>query len=221
MPVPVQLTRTGAIVNAGARSLQELQQQFAETHCILLPSLIAPEILQVVLDQVAGAQFIPHQSTDVGVETQIATNVALSSLQFLLNIPSFLRFIEAVTSCAPIQIFAGRIYRLSPAENQHFDWHDDVIPDDPRVLGLSINLSPQPFEGGEFSIRDVKTKQVFREVRNTGLGDALIFRIASSLQHRVGPVRGVISKMAYAGWFEPPTAASSDNFHQFVRRRES
>jgi hypothetical protein len=218
---PVQLTRTGEIINADASSIRELQQQFAGTHCILLPSLIRPEILEILLDQIAGAQFIPDEYADVGAETRIATSQALKSLQFLLNIPTFLRFIETVTSSPPIQIFTGRIYRLSPAEGQHFDWHNDVIPDDPRLLGLSINLSPQPFEGGAFSIRDVNTKQVFREVRNTGLGDALIFRIAGSLQHSVSPVRGPISRTAYAGWFKPPTATSSDDFHQFVRTRVS
>jgi hypothetical protein len=38
-------------------------------------------------------------------------------------------------------------------------------------------------------------------VANTGPGDALLFRIARHLTHRVTPVDGTADKTAFAGWF--------------------
>lgn len=46
----------------------------------------------------------------------------------------------------------------------------------------------------------VRLRSEFGEV-NTGLGDALIFRISGELKHRVAPMEGDEAKTAFAGWF--------------------
>jgi hypothetical protein len=38
-------------------------------------------------------------------------------------------------------------------------------------------------------------------VANTGAGDAVLFRIAERLEHRVTSLRGDVPRTAYAGWF--------------------
>lgn len=45
------------------------------------------------------------------------------------------------------------------------------------------------------------TRELLQEVRNTGFGDALLFRISENLVHRVQGVTGEHPKIAFAGWF--------------------
>jgi len=43
---------------------------------------------------------------------------------------------------------------------------------------------------------------VTARVGGTSLGDAVIFRIADHLRHRVSPVEGDVPRVAFAGWFK-------------------
>jgi hypothetical protein len=127
--------------------------------------------------------------------------LALNALHFLFNLPKFRLVIEEITGCAPLQRFGGRIYRMNPTFG-HFDgWHDDAKG--PRLVGMSLNLSRREFQGGQFLLREIKSKRMLAEIANTGLGDAIIFRISKDLQHRVNEIVGKEPKTAFAGWFRP------------------
>ena len=70
-----------------------------------------------------------------------------------------------------------------------------------RKVAISINLSAAPYQGG--TRRD--SSQFRRPDRSwfqiSGFGDAIIFRVAAHLQHRVSPVLGRFPKTAVTGWF--------------------
>jgi hypothetical protein len=70
-----------------------------------------------------------------------------------------------------------------------------------RRVALSINLSGQPFEGGELLLRDAASEQVLAEIGNRAEGDAVLFRVHEDLEHRVLPVAGEVPRTAFAGWF--------------------
>jgi hypothetical protein len=83
---------------------------------------------------------------------------------------------------------------------QHqLSWHDDLK--ETRQVGFSMNLSADLFHGGTFELRDQRTRTQVAEVKNTGFGDALLFRISDILEHRVTEVVGRADKTACAGWF--------------------
>ena len=67
---------------------------------------------------------------------------------------------------------------------------------------MSVNLSPKPYAGGILQLREARSEEILAEIANTGLGDALFFRISPELKHRVSPVEGIVPKTAYAGWFQ-------------------
>jgi hypothetical protein len=67
---------------------------------------------------------------------------------------------------------------------------------------MTLNLSRAPFRGGQFLLRDRQSKRMLAEVANTGLGDALTFRISHELQHRIFDLQGDEPKIAFAGWFD-------------------
>jgi len=209
----IQLTKRGVILQPAPGWIEGLQKDFAEHQCILLPRLIDTDIMQFIYVQMGNARFLPREYKGIGLETYLPSDASVSTLHFIMNSPEFLRLVERVTSCGPIGLFWGRIYRMEPTEGHYTSWHDDVIEGDPRLLALSLNLSPEAFAGGELELRDEKSKQLFCRIANTGFGDAIIFRIAATLEHRVEPVRGTIPKTAYAGWFRPYKA----NLHGLLR----
>ena len=42
---------------------------------------------------------------------------------------------------------------------------------------------------------------MIHEVANTGLGDAVVFRVSRTLEHRNTKIRGKVAKTAFSGWF--------------------
>ncbi len=118
-----------------------------------------------------------------------------------LNDPALFSAIEAVTQCGPIGCFTGRVYRRHNSDGRahHYPWHNDVSDD--RLVGLSINLGREPYEGGVLQIRDAATLQPISEMANTVAGDAMLFRISDAIEHQVTPVTGDTFRMVLAGWF--------------------
>ena len=50
-------------------------------------------------------------------------------------------------------------------------------------------------------MRDLGTEQILSETTNEGFGDAILFRLAPHLQHRLTNVEPGPPKTACAGWF--------------------
>jgi hypothetical protein len=128
----------------------------------------------------------------------MSTNACSGLLHFLVNDLSVYQFVEALSGCRPIRTFVGRVYRNLPGRHAT-TWHSDVVEN--RRIGMSINLSTGVYEGGVFEIRDAATKSVLGSIVNVGFGDAILFRIAPALEHRVTVVEGTSFKTAFAGWF--------------------
>jgi hypothetical protein len=101
---------------------------------------------------------------------------------------------------------------MSPS---HFDsWHSDPGKPPNRLVGMSINLSPHPYAGGVFPLRNEATGQRLCELPNTGLGDAICFRISPSLKRMVTKVVSTETRVAFAGWF----LSGDADFYSMVRR---
>jgi len=178
-----------------------LQEKFSVEHGVLLPNLIAPEIVELLLDLIRESQFEVRNYGGVTRELWLPRSTAGETLDFLLNNPVFLDSVRQITGVAVNSFPAGRIYRFAPGEGHYVDWHNDIHATEKRLLAISINLSPTPFEGGELVIREAKTNKVVFEYANSGLGDAVIFQVDRSLEHRVSPLRGNNARTAFAGWF--------------------
>jgi hypothetical protein len=79
------------------------------------------------------------------------------------------------------------------------DWHNDAMAG--RLIAMSLNLSPRGFNGGVFEMRERKSRRMLAEIANTGLGDAILFRLSRDFEHRVSAVETGEPKTAFAGWF--------------------
>ena len=125
--------------------------------------------------------------------------ITAAALSFFPNSPAFLRLIEQIIGHPRIGEFRGRVYRMTSSDGHYDLWHDDCV--NQRVATMSINLSREVYSGGALQMRYAGSGEILHEVRNTGLGDALLFRISGNLIHRVQGVIGEVPKTAFAGWF--------------------
>lgn len=195
----VKLTRSGLTVSLQARDLERLRAQFDRTHCIQLPGLLDADVFDFVQRQIQSTRFADRTHGSIGVELCMPHNPALDLLYFLGNDARFFRLVQQLTGCDRIGSFIGRVYRMVPGSGHYDSWHSDCIAH--RMVGMSVNLSPRIYAGGCFQLREHASQQLVVEAPNVGPGDAILFRIASHVEHRVTAMEGTIEKTAFAGWF--------------------
>jgi 2-oxoglutarate-Fe(II)-dependent oxygenase superfamily protein len=194
----VQLSRSG-LTPPSQHDLDSLRAQFARQHCIRLPGLLDPDLLSFIRHRLETAEFAERAHDDIGAELCLTHDVALDLLHFLANDKKLFELVQQLTGCARIGCFIGRIYRMVPGSGHYDSWHSDTR--DNRLIGLSLNLGTQCYDGGVFQLRERHSTDILCEVANTGAGDAILFRIARGLMHQVTSVEGTTPKTAFAGWF--------------------
>jgi hypothetical protein len=192
-----RLTPTGA--ERCDADLEALRATFSRQHCVKLRGFIEPTLLRQIHRLVNSAEFVEFVHDGIASELKMAAGVCSSVLDFLVNDPRLFAFIRDVTACAPIRAFAGRVYRRYPGTHHHDSWHDDLGHH--RMIGMSVNLSVDAYEGGTFEIRRLNADSVIAALPNVGCGDAILFRIAETFEHQVSALRGSAPKTAFAGWF--------------------
>jgi hypothetical protein len=210
----VQILRSG--VERDNAQIAKLRERFRARHVLRLPKLLDPSLLEFVMGRIDRGRWKTRIHPGVARELVLHDFTALAVLEFVMNQPTFRSAIEEITGIRPLRRFGGRIYRMVPG-TAHYDlWHTDV-PHFRRHVGLTLNLSPREFRGGAFTLRDRGSKRVLADIMNTGLGDALIFRIDPALEHRVADIEGTKPKTAYAGWF---VSDEGDYFDELNRDAE-
>ena len=194
----IQLTRSGPTLPASA-DLARLRAQFDRQYCIRLEGFLAPALLRFIHDRLEVAEFTERVHDDISAELCLQHDAALDLLHFLGNDERLFTLVQQLTGCSRIGCFLGRIYRMVPGSGHYDSWHADAI--DHRLIGMSVNLGAQRYNGGLFQLRECRSPEILCEVANTGPGDAILFRIANQLVHQVTAVEGTIPKTAFAGWF--------------------
>jgi hypothetical protein len=206
----IQLTRSGV---TGSIDTAGLAAEFERINTFRLPGLVHPDLLSVLQGQLEHCGWSFRRDGELGTEATPESTLPADILSFAANSPAFLETIRQITRFTAIRGFGGRVYRM--ARSEHRDkWHDDVAPQYGRLVGMSINLSSTPYEGGVFSMRERATEKPICELPNTGPGDAIFFRISDELQHIVTQVESEAPKTAFAGWFTP-----GESIHQVVLTR--
>jgi hypothetical protein len=205
----VQLQPDDAIVEVSDEECAAMAESFARSHYVRLPGLIDGELARKLHDRVEAGGFFDRVDPGVARELTAYDAGAIGLLSFMLNDERLRALVGTLVGPTPT-VWSGRIYRLAPG-GYHDGWHGDV--DDERVAALSINLSPEPFEGCALQIRDAHSLELLSEVENTGLGDAVLFRIDLALEHRNTELAGVRPKTACAGFFRV-----GETFTQLLQR---
>jgi 2OG-Fe(II) oxygenase superfamily len=194
----IQLTRSG--LAASRDVIPALYAEFQATHCIRLRELLHPDLLSFLAERLTAGTWSERVHGEIAVEDVLDDIPARSLLHFLVNNRGFRCLVQEITGCGPLTTFGGRVYRLTPNSGHYDSWHDDTQGD--RLVGMSVNLSLSSYSGGLFQLRERASGRMLAEIANTGLGDAILFRISKKLEHCVSEVEGDVPKTAFAGWFQ-------------------
>lgn len=125
------------------------------------------------------------------------TQPASRALRMALSRPGLLAWLERVSNRGPLAPAEGEIAEYRD-ESNFLDWHDDQHQPS-RRLGLTINLSDAPFEGGTFEMRHVLTGEPLLSHHHDRAGSALLFRVRRKFEHRVLPVTKGGPRLVFAG----------------------
>lgn len=195
----LQLTRAAFVCTESEEELVAMRRSFERDHAIRLPHLFDPALVAFVQQYVREARFADRDD-GVAREACMEDNAILAMLYLITNDDRLFDAIRAITGCAPIGAFLGRVYRMRAAAGHYDQWHSDVI--DGRLIGMSVNLTEGDFAGGVFELRRNISDVPHWSAANTRAGDAILFEISDDLLHRVSAVEGSIPRVAYAGWFQ-------------------
>jgi len=210
----IQLTRNGVVFTGAQQDLDSLREKFKRDNYIILPQLYEPTLLDEIMRRVDAAPFLSRDHDGIALELCMEDEITAAMLMFFPNNPAFLRLIEQIIGQSRVGEFDGRVYRMNSTDG-HFDhWHDDRA--DHRVATMSVCLTKQSFSGGALQLKYVHSDEILHEIRNTGYGDALLFRISKDLVHRVQGIIGNVPKTAFAGWF-----LEGEDFLLKLRKREN
>jgi hypothetical protein len=190
-----RLTKLRLSADARRSQLLSAREHFEQHDYLRLPGFIEPGLVRLVRRYMGGFVKKEHE---VGSELRLSASSVHTVFKVLMNDPILFRLIRRITGCGPIGCFYGRLYQLAADRGQEFSWHSDL--QDNRKVAISINLSEARYEGGTLQIRR-RSRSAVESVPNLGVGDAIIFRLARRLEHRVTPVVGKSSKIAFSGWF--------------------
>jgi hypothetical protein len=184
--------------------LEDFRRAFAAQNYVLLPKLFDESVLAYILKNIEISKF--QSRSDVGNKGEFASELTVESttpvvhfFNLLLNNFKLFNIIEQITNCEPIGNFLGRFYRMLPNSGHYDSWHDDM--GNFSLVTLSVNFSPQIYEGGMLEMRYKDSAEIFAMIHNTGLGDGLLFRLSEDLCHRVSRIEGDKAKTAGAGQF--------------------
>jgi hypothetical protein len=196
----ITIHNSGMDFSLTQEQLQHLREAFQQNHFIRLPRILSTELLEEFSLRITNGEWEEKVHDSIGLEVCLSDKGIVALLNFLLNDQSLFRLVEQITGCNKIGSFSGRVYRMAPDSGHYDSWHTDV--GEHRLLALSINLGKEPYEGGVLEIRHHRSSSNCTRVPNTGFGDAVLFRLAEGLEHRVTNIEGRVPKTAFAGWFK-------------------
>lgn len=214
----IQLAASGPRV-VKDRVWTEQKQEFAQRHCVVLEGFVDEALLPRLARLAETGQYEARENGPEG--TVLARELAMPHDQPLVRAFDMLlnqrRLFDAITELTgtteEILGFDGRCHQRLPGRNHFSRWHSDRGLG--RICGLSISLSTLPEAGGVFQIRRRKTEEILETIPRLKAGDARLFRIHASLQHRVSSVTEPYC--GYAGWF---VGGKKNRRYQEVMREE-
>ena len=196
----ITIHNSGMDLSLTDEEVQNSHEDFQRNHFLRLPKILSSQLLEEFYLRIANGEWEERVHDNIGLEVCLKEKGIVALLNFLLNDQSLFRLLEKITGCNRIGSFSGRVYRMAPDSGHYDSWHTDV--GEHRLLALSINLGKESYDGGVLEIRRHKSPEGSVQVPNTGFGDAVLFRLAEGLEHRVTNVEGAVPKTAFAGWFK-------------------
>lgn len=194
-PFCIDATRTTILAEPHA-----YRAAFEAVPALLFDDVFAAPLMARLLARAETANFVHHDVEHLG-QREIANDGGVAAaFAVMLDRPSLLQWLEQVTGLRALRGVAGAYAQTRAGAGHALDWHDDR--NDPRrALGVVVNLTSQPYEGGLFEMRRKGTAQPLLTHHHTKPGTVLIFAVRPDLEHRVTPLTAGGPRRVFAGWF--------------------
>jgi hypothetical protein len=200
-----QITRTGfraASPHVGA----ELREALRTSPAVRLERFVEPSLLEDWLKAIDAAEFAmrTHKNAEYWggkppADFKVVGTLLPGRFMFSTNDPALLEIVETGAAAGPVGSFLGVITRSTSSPDMHDRWHNDMTGT--NVIALSLNLSREPYNGGQLLMRDAASENILFEGTHGDAGDALLFRLSDELQHRVKAVDDGPPRTVFTGWF--------------------
>jgi hypothetical protein len=174
------------------------REEYARTRSLPCHDIFEPGFFKVITGFVDRADFGQDDCEGLLFRTTETPARAGGAISLALRRPNLMRWVEAVTGCEPLGKVSGRVNQILANPETELEWHNDMW-EPARRIGITINLGDQPYEGGEFELRN--RHGVLTEHRHVERGSALLFEVGPNYQHRVLPVTAGGPRRVYTGWF--------------------
>lgn len=174
---------------------------FARDQAIIWPNVFEPVLLSRLTALIARATYRSQEIPGVGHREVEQGGLASTAILVALRRRELWTWLESVTGCPPIGAVEGQIAQTRVRAGDGLDWHDDMVGDRKRLLGITIGLGDEAYSGGDFHLRRVADKTELLGFRHDVPGRGLVFRVSSDLQHRLDPLTGGGPRRIFAGWF--------------------
>ena len=196
----VRITATDTIIATEPQSDEAVAAAYTQRPALVLDDLLDPAVLRNLSDILRQATFVDQIVAGLGTRVIEAPPRTGQLLRFLLDRAPLHRWLERVTGARPIASVAGKITQLHAGQGHHLDWHNDS-GNERRVLGVTVNLGSEPYEGGRFEMRRRGSDEILLRHDHNRPGSALIFQVDNDLMHRVTPVTSGGPRTVFSGWF--------------------
>jgi hypothetical protein len=180
--------------------IASLKEVFERDLVCVIPQLIEAR-LHPIIESFFNSTLVQQSNFEhpesIGREIRFANPKMAIFFDSIFNNPEFLAMMSELTGQSLIRSF-GRSFEIQPGDE--FQWHGDASSHI-RSAGFSLNLSPNPYEGGEFEIRP-KADHSRTTTIKTGYLDLHLFKVNNVLyEHRICEVKGSIPRRSFSGWF--------------------
>ncbi len=190
--------------------LEKLQEDYRQSSSFVISDFFGETLQSIIANHLENAEWESQFSYYEGTEKVLAKEFTLARknklytiLNFYLNHPKVINTMKVISQHSDLNSFHGRIYKFEENGDCFDTWHNDLSKEvkDTILIGLSVNLSSLPFEGGVFKIRNRDSQELLSSIKHEKWGGAHFFRISPQLEHMVENVSGPHPRVAYAGWF--------------------
>jgi hypothetical protein len=109
----------------------------------------------------------PKSHSGIKEELILTKPLALHLFGVPTNLTPFLRNVEQISGYPPLTRFHGRVHRMIPTGEHYDSWHWDIDDDEGLLVGMSLNLTAEPYAGVVVQMRYRETQKGFAEVPKT------------------------------------------------------
>lgn len=191
------ISTTKTHIYSSARAWAEA---FRYQRAVYLGQVLAPDFLMRLMQLCKQARFVDDPVRGVGHRETEQSGLISKALSLALRRSECLTWVAELVGAHSLNTAEGCIARTCANGRDALDWHDD-LNDPRRHLAITINLSPDAYEGGQFELRNKHTKTTLFEHRHSEPGSAVLFDVSHELEHRVLPLTSGGPRCVFAGWF--------------------